>query len=179
MPALQLVHSLRATLGPKHATVANQVSIHFNPCLQKLTNTGQIIEFLAAHRDTFVIFLKSEMDNVTLAMMEEVHLLVTMCGSVLHHVPKVELVSRAYLSTVHRGRVDAVVYSRRRIRTLVACMLRSWLRRHGTSPVESGANAHIHRRMWRSLMRMRMLLVRCLFSSCSVVANTFAQATPR
>jgi nuclear pore complex protein Nup205 len=76
MPALQVVNGILATLGPKHATAANQA-----------------LEFLSNHRDTVVILLKTDMGSMPLAFMEEVHLLVTLCGIVLPLVPKSELLS--------------------------------------------------------------------------------------
>jgi nuclear pore complex protein Nup205 len=52
----------------------------------------QALEFLSSHSATIVILLKNEMDYVPLALLEEIHLIVTLCGSVLPSVPKSELV---------------------------------------------------------------------------------------
>ncbi|KAJ6619045.1 nucleoporin Nup186/Nup192/Nup205 [Mycena sp. CBHHK59/15] len=76
MPALQLVDGMLATLGTKHATVSNQA-----------------LDFLSSHSATIVILLKNETDQIPLALMEEIHLLVSLCASVLPFVPKSELLS--------------------------------------------------------------------------------------
>ena len=51
------------------------------------------MQFLSAHRDTAVILLKMEVDELSLPVMEEIRLLVSLCSSVVHLVPKGELVS--------------------------------------------------------------------------------------
>ncbi|KAJ6542676.1 nucleoporin Nup186/Nup192/Nup205 [Mycena capillaripes] len=76
MPALQLVDGMLATLGTKHATVSNQA-----------------LDFLSSHSATIVILLKNEMEQLPLALVEEMHLLVSLCTGVLTHVPKSELLS--------------------------------------------------------------------------------------
>ncbi|KAJ7279033.1 hypothetical protein C8J57DRAFT_1434189 [Mycena rebaudengoi] len=76
MPALQFVDGMLATLGTKHATVSNQAQ-----------------DFLSSHSATIVILLKNETEEIPLALVEEVHLLVSLCASVLPHVPKSELLS--------------------------------------------------------------------------------------
>ncbi|KAJ7778502.1 nucleoporin Nup186/Nup192/Nup205 [Mycena metata] len=76
MPALQLVDGMLATLGTKHATVSNQA-----------------LDFLSNHSATIVILLKNETDQLPLALVEEMHLLVSLCAGVLTHVPKSELLS--------------------------------------------------------------------------------------
>ncbi|KAJ7041203.1 nucleoporin Nup186/Nup192/Nup205 [Mycena alexandri] len=76
MPALQLVDGMLATLGTKHATVSNQA-----------------LDFLSNHSATIVILLKNETDQLPLALVEEMHLLVSLCTGVLTHVPKSELLS--------------------------------------------------------------------------------------
>ena len=53
----------------------------------------KVSDFLSSHRDTIAILLKSEPDVIPLALIEEVHLLVSVCGSVLPFIPKSELVS--------------------------------------------------------------------------------------
>jgi nuclear pore complex protein Nup205 len=53
----------------------------------------QALDFLSSHRDTVVILLRSETDYVPLALVEEIHLLVSLCASVLPFVPKSELVN--------------------------------------------------------------------------------------
>lgn len=91
MPALQVVDGMLATLGPKHKTVANQV---ISPPLVNGVNliSVQALKFLLSHRDTIVILLKNEADQVPLAIVEEMHLIVSLCASVLPLVPKSELV---------------------------------------------------------------------------------------
>ncbi|KAF8183807.1 nucleoporin Nup186/Nup192/Nup205 [Mycena galopus ATCC 62051] len=76
MPALQLVDGMLATLGTKHATVSNQA-----------------LDFLSNHSATIVILLKNEMEQIPLALVEEMHLLVSLCAGVFTHVPKSELLS--------------------------------------------------------------------------------------
>lgn len=58
-----------------------------------LTQDIQAIDFLSNHASTIAILLKVEADYVTLSMLEEIHLLVTMSGMLLTAVPKTELVS--------------------------------------------------------------------------------------
>ncbi|KAI0351635.1 hypothetical protein OH77DRAFT_1429461 [Trametes cingulata] len=84
MPALQLVSGLLITLGPKHTTAANHA-----------------LQFLSAHRDTAVILLKNEVDELSLSVMEEIRLLVSLCGNVVHLVPKTELLSNSGFGTLH------------------------------------------------------------------------------
>ncbi|KAJ7830504.1 nucleoporin Nup186/Nup192/Nup205 [Mycena olivaceomarginata] len=76
MPALQLVDGMLATLGTKHATVSNQA-----------------LDFLSSHSATIVILLKNETEQIPLALVKEMHLLVSLCAGVLTHVPKSELLS--------------------------------------------------------------------------------------
>ncbi|KAH7924355.1 hypothetical protein BV22DRAFT_1035258 [Leucogyrophana mollusca] len=76
MPPLQLVVAMLATLGSKHATASHQA-----------------LDFLSSHRDTIVILLKNEAEEVPLSFIEEIHLLVSLSGSVLPLVPKSELLS--------------------------------------------------------------------------------------
>ncbi|KAJ7777509.1 nucleoporin Nup186/Nup192/Nup205 [Mycena maculata] len=76
MPALQLVDGMLATLGTKHATVSSQA-----------------LDFLSSHSATIVILLKNETAQIPLALVEEMHLLMSLCAGVLPHVPKSELLS--------------------------------------------------------------------------------------
>ncbi|KAI0033042.1 nucleoporin Nup186/Nup192/Nup205 [Vararia minispora EC-137] len=76
LPALQLINAILATLGQGHTTAASQT-----------------LEFLNAHRDTIVILLKSNADEIPLAVLEEIYLLAVLCGSVLPKVEKHELMS--------------------------------------------------------------------------------------
>ncbi|KAJ7776687.1 hypothetical protein B0H14DRAFT_3508209 [Mycena olivaceomarginata] len=64
MPALQLVDGMLATLGTKHATPQRSSSS-----------------------------LKNETEQIPLVLVEEMHLLVSLCAGVLTHVPKSELLS--------------------------------------------------------------------------------------
>lgn len=52
----------------------------------------QALDFLSSHSATIVILLKNETDYVPLALLEEIHLIVTLCANVLPSVPKSELV---------------------------------------------------------------------------------------
>lgn len=74
MPALQLANTMLVTLGTKHATASQQAS-----------------EFLERHNATIVILLKSDVEDISLALIEEIHLLVSLCSRVLPSVPKAEL----------------------------------------------------------------------------------------
>ncbi|KAI8972576.1 nucleoporin Nup186/Nup192/Nup205 [Trametes punicea] len=84
MPALQLVSGMLITLGPKHTTAANHA-----------------LQFLSSHRDTAVILLKMEVDELSLSVMEEIRLLVSLCSNVVHLVPKTELLSNSGFGTLH------------------------------------------------------------------------------
>ncbi|KAI0651312.1 nucleoporin Nup186/Nup192/Nup205 [Trametes meyenii] len=84
MPALQLVSGMLITLGQKHTTAANHA-----------------LQFLSAHRDTVVILLKNEVDELSLSAMEEIRLLVSLCSNVAHLVPKTELLSNSGFGTLH------------------------------------------------------------------------------
>lgn len=76
VPSLQLIDGMLATLGTKHTTLTNQA-----------------LDFLSSHSATIVILLKNETDYVPLALLEEIHLIVTLCGSILPSVPKSEILS--------------------------------------------------------------------------------------
>ena len=52
----------------------------------------QVLEFLHAHRDTIVILLRIDLDDVPLAVVDEINLVVSICTAVLPLVPKSELV---------------------------------------------------------------------------------------
>lgn len=53
----------------------------------------QALEFLASHRDTIIILLKSEVDFVSLSLVDEVHLLASISASIIPFVPQSEIVS--------------------------------------------------------------------------------------
>ncbi|TFY64741.1 hypothetical protein EVJ58_g2418 [Rhodofomes roseus] len=74
LPALQLVGGILVTLGHRHTTAVNQA-----------------LQFLSSHRDTLIILLKNEVDDLSLAVIEEMRLIVSLCANVLHLVPKSEL----------------------------------------------------------------------------------------
>ncbi|KIJ60466.1 hypothetical protein HYDPIDRAFT_98637 [Hydnomerulius pinastri MD-312] len=76
MPALQLVVAMLASLGTKHATASHQA-----------------LDFLSNHKDTIIILLKNDTEEVALSYIEEIHLLVTLSGSLLPLVPKAELMT--------------------------------------------------------------------------------------
>ena len=77
MPALELVNAVVAVLGSKHSSASNQA-----------------LDFLSMHSPTIVILLKNEIDDISLSLLEEIHLLVSLCTNVLPLVPKTELVRR-------------------------------------------------------------------------------------
>jgi nuclear pore complex protein Nup205 len=91
MPALQLVVAMLASLGTKHTTANNQVggTCCARPCVLIMSKA---LEFLSSHRDTIVIMLKNDSKEVALSYIEEIHLLVSLSGSLLPLVPKSELV---------------------------------------------------------------------------------------
>ncbi|PBK92623.1 hypothetical protein ARMGADRAFT_1165701 [Armillaria gallica] len=76
MPALELVNAVVAVLGSKHSSASNQA-----------------LDFLSMHSPTIVILLKNEIDDISLSLLEEIHLLVSLCTNVLPLVPKTELAS--------------------------------------------------------------------------------------
>jgi len=53
----------------------------------------QALEFLSSHKDTIVIMLKNDSEEVALSYIEEIHLLVSLSGGLLRLVPKSELAS--------------------------------------------------------------------------------------
>ena len=99
MPALQLVSGMLITLGPKHTTAANHVSSHrYRLQAQLIQPLYQALQFLSSHRDTAVLLLKNEVDELSLSVMEEIRLLVSICSSVVHLVPTTELVSQSSIA---------------------------------------------------------------------------------
>ncbi|KAF8064189.1 nucleoporin Nup186/Nup192/Nup205 [Lyophyllum atratum] len=85
MPTLQLVDGMLATLGNKHSTIVNQA-----------------LDFLTSHSATIAILLKNDADYVPLALLEEIHLIVTLSASVLPSVPKSEMLStNSGFGTIH------------------------------------------------------------------------------
>ncbi|KAK7682411.1 hypothetical protein QCA50_014616 [Cerrena zonata] len=75
IPALQLVAAILFTSGPKHTT-ANQ----------------QTIQFIRNHRDSLILLLKGEIDQVSLPT-DELHVVIAMCTYALQVVPRTELLS--------------------------------------------------------------------------------------
>jgi nuclear pore complex protein Nup205 len=53
-----------------------------------------------AHRDTIVILLKVDLDDVPLAVVDEINLVVSICTVILPLVPKSELVCALYTITL-------------------------------------------------------------------------------
>ncbi|KAF9054278.1 nucleoporin Nup186/Nup192/Nup205 [Panaeolus papilionaceus] len=76
LPALQVVDGVLATLGSRHSTA-----------------THQALDFLSNHSATIAILLKNESEYVSLATLEEIHLIIALCTSVLPSVPKADLLS--------------------------------------------------------------------------------------
>lgn len=54
---------------------------------------SQVLEFVRSHRDTFTILLKTETEDLSISVLEEMRLVVSLGSSVLSAVPKTELVS--------------------------------------------------------------------------------------
>lgn len=63
-----------------------------NHFLQTAQLLNQVLEFLNAHRDTIVILLKVDLDDISLAVVDEINLVVSICTAILPLVPKSELV---------------------------------------------------------------------------------------
>ncbi|KAH9929472.1 nucleoporin Nup186/Nup192/Nup205 [Fomitopsis serialis] len=84
LPALQLVSGILVTLGHRHTTAVNHA-----------------LQFLSSHRDTLIILLKNEVDELSLAVIEEMRLIVSLCANVLHLVPKTELLSSSGFGGIH------------------------------------------------------------------------------
>ncbi|KAH9982000.1 nucleoporin Nup186/Nup192/Nup205 [Russula compacta] len=76
MPALQLIDTILATLGSRHSFAVNQA-----------------LEFLSSHRDTVIMVLRNDADEISLSVLDEIHLLVYLCSVVFPSVPKSELAS--------------------------------------------------------------------------------------
>ncbi|KAI0695309.1 nucleoporin Nup186/Nup192/Nup205 [Cytidiella melzeri] len=89
LPSLQIVTGMVATLGSKHLTANNQA-----------------LEFFRSHRDTIAILLKTEADDLSISILEEMRLLVSLGSYVLSTVPKTELAS---VSTGGYGGVHAAI----------------------------------------------------------------------
>jgi hypothetical protein len=53
---------------------------------------NKVLEFLNAHRDTIVILLRIDLDDIPLAVVDEINLVVSICTAILPLVPKSELV---------------------------------------------------------------------------------------
>jgi nuclear pore complex protein Nup205 len=95
MPALQVVNGMLARFGTKHKTIATQVRFSPESCLHESYERFQVLEFLSSHRDTIVILLKTDTEPTPLSVIEEMHLLVSVCAGVLPLVPPSELVRSA------------------------------------------------------------------------------------
>jgi len=65
--------------------------------------SNQVLEFLNAHRDTIVILLKVDLDDISLAVVDEFNLVVSVCAVILPLVPKSELVCVSYIMTYDVG----------------------------------------------------------------------------
>ncbi|TRM60040.1 nucleoporin Nup186/Nup192/Nup205 [Schizophyllum amplum] len=76
MPALQVLNAMLATLGGKHATAANAV-----------------LDFITTHNATIVILIKTDIASLPLSVLDELHLIVSLCTHVLTYVPKEQLAS--------------------------------------------------------------------------------------
>jgi hypothetical protein len=83
------------------------------------SDVRQALEFLRSHRDTIVILLKADNDNLSASVLEEMRLLVSLGSIILSSVPKTELVSdngyhhqeTGYIIIFYRSqRVDTVLF---------------------------------------------------------------------
>jgi len=93
MPTLQLVDGILATLGSSHANAAQQVCSLRTDVAPVLTEQRQALEFLSSHRDTVIILLKNDADEISLSILDEIYLLVFLSTHIFPQVPKAELVS--------------------------------------------------------------------------------------
>ncbi|KAI0085599.1 nucleoporin Nup186/Nup192/Nup205 [Irpex rosettiformis] len=84
LPSLQAVAGIISSLGCKH-----------------LTATNQVLEFLRSHRDTFVILLKTDIEDLSMSVLEEMRLVISLGSNILSVVPKTELVSTSGYGGVH------------------------------------------------------------------------------
>ncbi|KAH9064457.1 nucleoporin Nup186/Nup192/Nup205 [Lactarius vividus] len=75
LPALQLIDAILATLGSGHSFAVNQA-----------------LEFLSSHRDTIIMLLGNDAE-ISLSVLDEIHLLVYLCSVVYPSAPKSELAS--------------------------------------------------------------------------------------
>lgn len=103
MPALQVVDGILAILGSKHATATKHVSQLQSSADYSDSSFLQALEFLLSHCSTIAILLKAEAEYATLALLEEIHLLVTLCALLLPAVPKTDLVG--FFRSVRHGLV--------------------------------------------------------------------------
>ncbi|KAL1738819.1 nucleoporin Nup186/Nup192/Nup205, partial [Schizophyllum fasciatum] len=76
MPALQVLNAMLVTLGDKHATAAHAV-----------------LEFITTHHATIAILIKTDAESLALFVVEELHLIVSLCARVLPYVAKEQLTS--------------------------------------------------------------------------------------
>ncbi|KAI0944532.1 hypothetical protein AcW1_002214 [Taiwanofungus camphoratus] len=84
LPALQLVSGMLLTLGSRHTTATNHA-----------------LQFLSSHRDTVILLLKNEVDELSLSVLDEIRLLVSLSASVLQLVSKTELLSNSGFGGIH------------------------------------------------------------------------------
>ena len=71
----------------------------------------QALDFLSSHSPTVVILLKNDTDNVPLSLLEEIHLIITLCANVLPSVPKSEMVR--FKSFHFLNNRSYIIYNRR------------------------------------------------------------------
>ncbi|KAF7795183.1 hypothetical protein EIP86_006332 [Pleurotus ostreatoroseus] len=84
LPALRAVSGMLAILGTRHASATNQAA-----------------EFLKSHRDTVILLLKNEADELSLSSIDEMRLLVSLSTTVLPLIQKSELLSSSGFGGIH------------------------------------------------------------------------------
>ncbi|KAF8272691.1 nucleoporin Nup186/Nup192/Nup205 [Lactarius quietus] len=89
LPALQLIDAILATLGSGHSFAVNQA-----------------LEFLSSHRDTIIMLLGNDAE-ISLSVLDEIHLIVYLCSVVHPSAPKPELAS----GTSGYGGIHAAILS--------------------------------------------------------------------
>jgi nuclear pore complex protein Nup205 len=104
MPALQLVAAMLTTLGAQHATASSQVRLisDLSSGWALTLTCHQALDFLSSHRETIIILLKNDSEEIGLSIVQEIHLVVSLSRSVLTLVPKSELVGFRLLARAIR-----------------------------------------------------------------------------
>lgn len=71
----------------------------------------QILSFLSSHRDTVVLLLKADIEQIAISTLEEMHLLTILCTGVLSLIPRKDLVSFT-LAHAKRKHIQTLGYTK-------------------------------------------------------------------